>query len=151
MANNDLHTITKIMQSFLEIQKTIASFTQQNAASLGLTVSQMGILNTIYTKPDLTLKAVTEMLSLPKSTVSVSVEGLFQLGLVERAQSQEDRRELKLNVTSKGKELAKKSIENSSSYRAMMIALEKMPHEDIQTLLRIHSRLLTHLQEIEYK
>lgn len=151
MANNDLHTTTKIMQSFLEIQKTIVSFTQQNAASLGLTVSQMGVLNTIYTKPDLTLKAVAEMLSLPKSTVSVGVEGLFQLGLVERAQSQEDRRELKLNVTSEGKEIAKKSIENSSSYRAMMIALEKMPQEDIQTLLRIHSRLLTHLQEIDHK
>ncbi|KEK24750.1 MarR family winged helix-turn-helix transcriptional regulator [Bacillus gaemokensis] len=151
MPNNNLQTATKVMQSFLAIQKTTATFTQQNAVSLGLTVSQIGILNTIYAKPDLTLKAVTKLLSLPKSTVSVSIEGLLQLGFIEREQSQEDRREIKLNITSKGKEVVQKSIKNSSSYRAMATALEKMPEEDTQTLLRIHSQLLSYLQEVDCK
>lgn len=36
-----------VVQSFINISRTITKLTQQNAASLGLTLAQMGILNTI--------------------------------------------------------------------------------------------------------
>jgi len=59
------------VQSFILLNKAIIKFTQNNASSLGLTVQQMGILNWIASKPGSTLKAVTEQLGIPKSTVSV--------------------------------------------------------------------------------
>lgn len=123
-------------------------FTQENASSLGLTVPQLSILNTIRLKPNLTLKNITEELSLPKSTVSTALDGLVNLGLVERKTSQEDRREINLKVTTKGKQLSQKSIENSSSYRAMAFTLESLPKEDIESLLRIHHDLLVYLKRM---
>ncbi|WP_416825372.1 MarR family winged helix-turn-helix transcriptional regulator [Ectobacillus polymachus] len=140
---------SEVIQSFTSVNRTLLTFTQQNASSLGLTVPQMGILNTIYIGPSITLKAITEKLALPKSTVSVNVDGLVNLGLVERAQSAEDRREIHVTVTAKGEEAAKASIQNASSFRAMKIALQSLSEEEITTLLRLHSQLLSSLQTVK--
>ncbi|MFC9446714.1 MarR family winged helix-turn-helix transcriptional regulator [Bacillus cereus] len=137
----------EVVQSFVSINKEIIKFTHQNASSLGLTVQQMGILNTIYAIPNITLKEISERLSVPKSTVSVNVDDLVNLELIERKQSAEDRREIKLKVTPKGQEASKKSIENSISYKAMSLALQQLQEDDVQTLLRIHKNLLTSLKQ----
>ncbi|EOO18561.1 MarR family winged helix-turn-helix transcriptional regulator [Bacillus cereus] len=136
----------EVVQSFATINKEIIKFTHQNASSLGLTVQQMGILNTIYAIPNITLKEISERLSVPKSTVSVNVDELVNLEFIERKQSDEDRREIKLKVTNQGQEASKKSIENSTSYKAMELALQQLQEDDVQTLLRIHKDLLISLQ-----
>ncbi|MFD6511194.1 MarR family winged helix-turn-helix transcriptional regulator [Bacillus sp. NPDC060175] len=137
----------EVVQSFVTINKEIIKFTHQNASSLGLTVQQMGILNTIYAIPNITLKEISERLSVPKSTVSVNVDELVNLEFIERKQSDEDRREIKLKVTNQGQEASKKSIKNSTSYKAMELALQQLQEDDVQTLLRIHKDLLISLQQ----
>ena len=109
----------------------------------------MGILNSIYATPNTTLKDISERLSVPKSTMSVNVDELVNLGLIERKQSHEDCREIQLKVTTQGQEISKSSIENSTSYKAMELALEQLSEEDIQTLLRIHNDLLNSLQHFK--
>jgi DNA-binding MarR family transcriptional regulator len=64
----------EILQSFWAINKITTKFTRQNAESLGLTLQQLSILNTLYSFPGLTLKSIAERLHIPKSTVSVSVD-----------------------------------------------------------------------------
>ncbi|EEK73113.1 MULTISPECIES: MarR family winged helix-turn-helix transcriptional regulator [Bacillus] len=140
---------SEIVHSFVKINKEIIKFTHQNASTLGLTVQQMGILNSIYATPNTTLKDISERLSVPKSTMSVNVDELVNLGLIERKQSHEDRREIQLKVTTKGQEISKRSIENSTSYKAMELALEQLSEEDIQILLRIHNDLLNSLQHFK--
>jgi len=138
----------EVVQSFISINKAIIKFTQNNAASLGLTVQQMGILNWIFSNPGSTLKAVTERLDIPKSTVSVSIDGLVSLGLVERKQSTENRREVHLKVTTKGRDVSQRSIKNASSYKAMAKALENLSKEDIDSLLNMHKSLLASLRDM---
>ncbi|MEK4096879.1 MarR family winged helix-turn-helix transcriptional regulator [Bacillus sp. FSL E2-0195] len=140
---------SEIVHSFVKINKEIIKFTHQNASTLGLTVQQMGILNSIYATPNTTLKDISERLSVPKSTMSVNVDELVNLGLIERKQSHEDRREIQLKVITKGQEISKRSIENSTSYKAMELALEQLSEEDIQILLRIHNDLLNSLQHFK--
>ena len=70
----------------------------------------MGILNTIYALPNVTLKEISERLSVPKSTVSVNVDELVNLQFIERKQSDEDRREIKLKVTNQGQEASKNQL-----------------------------------------
>ncbi|MQR84764.1 MarR family transcriptional regulator [Bacillus megaterium] len=147
-SNLDLKQAGEIVQSFISVNKAIIKFTQDNASSLGLTVQQMGILNWISSNPGSTLKAVTEQLDIPKSTVSVSIDGLVNLGLVEREQSKENRREVNLKVTIKGRDISQKSIKNASSYKAVASALEKFSKEDIDSLLHMHKSLLSSLKEI---
>ncbi|PFC69926.1 MarR family transcriptional regulator [Bacillus cereus] len=147
LKNQSFKQAGEIVQSFVTINKEIIKFTHQNASSLGLTVQQMGILNTIYALPNVTLKEISERLSVPKSTVSVNVDELVNLQFIERKQSDEDRREIKLKVTNQGQEASKKSIENSTSYKAMELALQQLQEDDVQTLLRIHKDLLISLQQ----
>ncbi len=110
LKDNNFKLAGEVVQSFISINKEIIKFTHQNASSLGLTVQQMGILNTIYTIPNITLKEISERLSVPKSTVSVNVDDLVSLEFIERKQSDEDRREIKLKVTPKGQEASKNPL-----------------------------------------
>lgn len=134
-----------LVQSFMAISKLLTKFTQENAASLGLTLPQMGILNTVYTSANITLKEVTVRLQLPKSTASIAVDDLFNMGLIERKTADDDRREINLKATEKGEEVARKSCANASSYRAMQSALTHFNQDDIQTLARIHKDLMGYL------
>ena len=140
----------EVVQSFMSISRTLTRFTSQNADSLGLTLQQMGILNMVSAFPEITLKEISDKLNLPKSTVSVNVDSLVNLELIERKITEENRREIHLTSTSKGKELSKKSSQNVLSYRAMALALEEISQEDVQVLLRIHKELLDHLRDCKF-
>jgi DNA-binding MarR family transcriptional regulator len=136
----------EIVQSFMDISKVLTKLTSQNAESLGLTLLQMGILNLISASPEITLKEITDKLNISKSTVSVNVDNLVNLELIDRKVIEEDRREIHLTSTPKGKALSKKSSENALSYRAMIFALDKIPKEDIDVLIRTHKELLNQFQ-----
>lgn len=140
----------EVVQSFMTISKSLTKFTMQNASSLGLTLQQMGMLNTINSYPEITPKDIAEKLLLPKSTVSVNIDGLVNLGLVDRKTSAADRREVHLTSTYKGQKLSRKSARNALSYKAMLLALEKIPEEDVQFLIRTHKELLTYLQDCKF-
>ncbi|WEG12618.1 MarR family transcriptional regulator [Pullulanibacillus sp. KACC 23026] len=142
--------VQEVYQSFWAINKTTAKFTKKNAENFGLTLQQLSILNTLFTFPELTQQELVERLISSKSTISVGVDKLVNMGLVERKFSEDDRREVKLKLTAKGEEVSKKSSKNSISYKAMLSALENMADEDIKSLLRIQKELLNNLIESGY-
>ncbi|MFE5322350.1 MarR family winged helix-turn-helix transcriptional regulator [Paenibacillus sp. NPDC056579] len=135
-----------IMQTYWNINRASVKLSQHNAASLGITLAQMAILNTLMLSPNVTLKELTERLMSPKSTVSVNIDGLVQSGLVVRDIPEENRREVKLTLTPEGKDTARKSMENANSYRAMAAILDTMSEEDRTELLRINKEILRQLE-----
>ena len=139
--------VMEVYQSFWAINKTTANLSKKNAESFGLSLQQLSILNTLLAFPELTQQDLADKLISSKSTISVGIDKLVKMGLVERKISEEDRREVKIKLTIKGEEVSKKSSKNSISYKAMLFALDKMPEEDIQSLLRIQKELLNHLIE----
>jgi MarR family transcriptional regulator, organic hydroperoxide resistance regulator len=139
--------VQEVYQSLWAINKTTAKFTKKNAESFGLTLQQLSILNTLFAFPESTQQELVERLISSKSTISVGVDKLVNMGLVERKFSDEDRREVKLKLTIKGEDVSKNSSKNSISYKAMLSALENMAAEDIQSLLRIQKELLKNLIE----
>ena len=66
---------TEVVQSFIMISRTLAKFTQQNAESLGLTLPQLGILNSIYSSPD----KHKEAKKLKNAILSESKKGYYAL------------------------------------------------------------------------
>lgn len=148
--NYNVKQAGEVVQSFMAISSALVRFSSQNADSLGLTLQQMGILNIVSTFPEITLKEITDKLNLPKSTVSVNVNNLVNLELVERKIIEKDRRETHFTSTSKGKELSLKSSQNALSYRAMALALEQITEDDAQSLIRIHKDLLSHLRDCKF-
>lgn len=144
---NDLRQAEEAAQSFYSVCRELTKFSQRNAESLGLTLSQMGLLNAVYASPGTTLKELTERLQMPKSSASVAVDELVNMGMLERKIPEDNRREINLEATEKGMEAAKISCGNASSYRAMANALGKMPESDVREMLRIHGELLAFLRE----
>lgn len=138
----------ELVQSFMGISRALAKFTQQNAEGLGLTLQQLGVLNTIYASPAITLKGITEKLMLPKSTASVVVDELVKLALIQRKEAQTDRREINLSLTKAGEELSKKSAETPKSYIAMVQVMETMSPEEREQLIFTHEKILKALREI---
>ncbi|MDD3223682.1 MAG: MarR family transcriptional regulator [Clostridium sp.] len=147
--NFNIKQAGEIVQSFMKITRTLTKLASQNAESLGLTLQQMGILNLISANPEITLKEITDKLKLPKSTVSINVSNLVDLGLINRTIIKENRREIHLTSTLMGRELSKKSSQNALSYRAMALALEKIPKEDIKVLIETHKELLNYLKDFK--
>lgn len=148
--NPKVKQAAEVVQSFMTISRVLTKFTSQNAESLGLTAQQMGILNVISAFPKITHKEITEKLNLPKSTVSVNIDSLVDLKLIERKTTEENRREIPLTSTLKGKELSRKSSQNAFSYRAMISALEHIPEHDVQSLVKAHKTLLDSLQNCKF-
>ena len=141
----------ELVQSFMSVSKILTKFTAINAESLGLTILQMGILNTINSHPYMTLKEITNKLSIPKSTVSVNVDTLVNLKLIERKTNEENRREINLTILPKGKEVSIKSSQNAFSYKAMLSALEAFTEDEINFLINTHGKLLRQLNDEECK
>lgn len=140
----------EVLQSYWAINKATAKFTQQNAERLGLTLQQLSIVNLLKFTPGITLKEITQRLLSAKSTVSVSVEGLVQLGFVERQTSTGDRREINLRLTSEGEKVSKSSAQNPYSYQAMVTALEQMEETEIGQIVDLNKKLLENLQKVEF-
>lgn len=136
----------EVLQSYWNINRATVKLSQQNAASLGITLQQMGVLNTLAAKPHITLKELTESLMSSKSTMSVTIESLVQAGLVDRQASTHNRREVRLSVTEEGRLVSRKSVENASAYRAMSLVLDELEPEEIQTLLKMNQHILAKLE-----
>lgn len=76
-----------------------------------MTIQQLSILNSLATNSDLTLKNLTEVMSmsLSKNSVSLIVDKLVEQNIVERKSSTIDRIKIILNLTEKGDYLYQQS------------------------------------------
>ncbi|MCQ6563296.1 MarR family winged helix-turn-helix transcriptional regulator [Paenibacillus mendelii] len=137
----------EVYNSFFSIARRLIKLNHQSAASLGLTVHQIGILNAVRTDPGLTQKEVTERLVFAKSRVSTHIESLVEKGLVSREVSETDRRETKLFITQAGNDLCLQYNEEAVSYKALGVSLQQFSQEEIASLLRMHEHLLNQLSE----
>nr|WP_084822196.1 MarR family transcriptional regulator [Paraclostridium benzoelyticum] len=74
-------------------------------------IQQLSILNSLATNSDLTLKNLTEVMSmsLSKNSVSLIVDKLVEQNIVERKSSTIDRIKIILNLTEKGDYLYQQS------------------------------------------
>lgn len=139
--------VMEVYRSLWRINKIAAKLTKKSAEDLGLSLQQLLILNTLFAFPELTQQELADRLVSSKSTISVGVDKLVKMGLVKRNVFKADRRVVKLNLTNQGEEVSRKFNKNSSPFKAMLYALDKMPDEDIRSLLRIQKKLFNHLNE----
>jgi DNA-binding MarR family transcriptional regulator len=72
-------------------------------AQLELTISQLKCLVLIETRETLTIGQVAEVLGMSRSSASITIDQLVQLGLVGRTEDQEDRRRTIVCLTTEGR------------------------------------------------
>ncbi|MGF6935129.1 DNA-binding MarR family transcriptional regulator [Paraburkholderia sp. UCT70] len=97
--------------------KTLAVLTDAS-----VTLQQVLLLRRLASTPDSTPSALAEQMHMSLPAVSQMVERLFQLDLVSRVESPDDRRKKQLAVTSNGSALLKRIAEARSADYAAGIA-----------------------------
>ena len=86
-------------------QHTVFQFLNSKLAAYDITPSQYGVLSCLWQKDFATPKQISEILCLETSTISGVLDRMQKKGLINRVINREDRREVRVVPTKKGKEL----------------------------------------------
>jgi DNA-binding MarR family transcriptional regulator len=111
----------------------------------GVTLSQCHALMELDKKDNITLKDLSEKLFLDKSTLSRTIEGLVNLGLVERETPKSNRRTIIIKLTVQGISVCKKiNSENDTYFQEVLNSLPE-EHEQIffDSFKTIVSKIMT--------
>jgi len=132
------HTNRKAYGYLLErTQKKVRQYFQKalQANKTGITVDQWIILDRLHRKDGISQNEVAEMTLKDAPTVTRIIDLLCKKKLVERTQDSGDRRRLKLNLTSKGKQKVKEVLPIVQEMREK--GWQNLSDEDYSTMIRI--------------
>jgi len=117
----------------------------------GVSTSQCFLIVEIGRKPGISVKELSNILHIDKSSVSRAVEDLVQNGLVERMPSKEDRRYVVLNLSPKGQKRFEK-IENDMylKFEKILNNIPKEMHEQVINVLKLYNNACLMVQENSY-
>ena len=101
--------ISEIMQSLRRIIKAIQDYSYEVEDRFGITGPQLWALKTISQNDGFSLGELGKSMYLHPSTITGLIDRLEKKGYVERERDREDRRVIKLRLTSRGKGLAKRA------------------------------------------
>ncbi len=113
-------------------QHTVFQFLSSQLSAYDITPSQYGVLSCLWTREYATPKQISEILCLETSTISGVLDRMQKKGLIERFVNKEDRREIRVVVTEKGKVLQKPIQQIIETVNE--VVLKDFSEEEIQRL-----------------
>lgn len=84
-------------------QHTVFQYLSNKLSEYDITPSQYGVLSCLWDKEFATPKQISETLFIETSTISGVIDRMEKKNLVEREVNKEDRREVRIVITEKGK------------------------------------------------
>jgi len=105
------------------------------AKDLGVSALQLLALVLLGTVGGLSTKTLKDMLSIPGSTLTSTLDSLEKNRLIKRQRSKEDRRQWLLSLSSKGKRLYSKVLKANGE--ALSPALERLSESERAAFLKI--------------
>lgn len=94
--------IKNILLSLRELRKETHTLLEEQSKKYQLSMTQIFALDMIRQNPKLSLRELAKKVNLSPSTTSEVVEKMVQAGLVEREQSEKNRRRIELALSNKG-------------------------------------------------
>jgi DNA-binding MarR family transcriptional regulator len=94
--------IKNILLSIRELRKETHTLLEEQSKKYQLSMTQIFALDMIRQNPKLSLRELAKKVNLSPSTTSEGVEKMVQAGLVEREQSEKNRRRIELSLSNKG-------------------------------------------------
>ncbi len=130
------------IQKFREILRTFDQelFLQNNASCCnGISLAQCHTLMEIEKNSEVSVSDLAKSLSLDKSTVSRTVDGLVNINMVNRVIPKENRRLALINLTSSGKQICSTINYTNDSY--IREVLNDFTEEEKEVFLSLFSTL----------
>lgn len=98
-----------ILNRVRQLVRALRSFERQAQSRFGFGAAQMFILHVLRHEDDLSLNELAERTATDQSSASLAVGKLVSDGYVRRTPSEDDRRQVRLSLTAKGRALVRKA------------------------------------------
>lgn len=139
----------KYIQEFREIIRTFDReiFFQNNASCCnGISLAQCHTLLEVEKNTEISVSELANKLSLDKSTVSRTIDGLVNISLVDRIIPKENRRKAILNLTKNGKQVCNSINYTHDSYIKNM--LDGFTASEQEEFLRLFKKLTANMSDL---
>jgi DNA-binding MarR family transcriptional regulator len=128
--NTKLNALLLLHQAYdmvLKVEETVF-------AKSGLTPQYNGVLMAIkYSKGPVTIKDIANWLDRNSNSISTLIDRMQRDGLVQKLESEHDRREVQVALTSKGEEMFYKA--DAAGWQVIEGVLNGIPEEDLRLLI----------------
>ncbi len=134
--------ISETMQSLRRIFKALQNYSHEVSHQYGITGPQLWVLKTVFKNGGLPLGELSQKMYLHPSTITGVVDRLEKKGYVSRDRDREDRRVVMVQLTPKGKRLAKRApnpVQGKMIHGLRQMRKEKLEsiYEAVQALVEI--------------
>ena len=129
---------SQVMEVFGQLIRTSEGFAkalQRELQAVGLTTSQLGVLETLYHLGPMCQRDIGEQLNKSRGNVTTVVDNLERRGLVERVRNEDDRRYITLKLKPKGRETVQRVYpQHTSRIREVMNSLTVAERDALASL-----------------
>ena len=98
------------------LERELGFQTDSESQCCGVTLGQCHVLMELSEKKESSIKELSEVFGLDKSSLSRTVDKMVEIGLLDRRESREDRRYLSLSLTRQGQQAALKINRTCNEY-----------------------------------
>lgn len=143
MNNEDIRIVTTI---FDEINNKLRKSSQETLSKIykNLTIAEANAIYAIGPDKPKTMKQIAERLGVAVSTPTRTIDRLLEKGFVNRTVGKEDRRQLLIELTPKGKEFVQDVDEANLEITKKM--LKGLSDEEIETFKKILSKICKNIE-----
>ncbi len=139
----------QFFSTLTQLKRVVSQQVYESHEEKVATMLQFSALNFLKDKSEVNVGDLAKFLQLSKSSATQLIERLVKMGLVKRINDRQDRRIIRLTITSKGEDefivLKTKLKEKMNRF------LSKIPEKDIKELIRIHANLIETLKNSNRK
>ncbi len=98
----DIQDIRLLRERMLQLQRSLGGQLKSDAKCCGITVAQCYALMEVGVRGEISLVELAGSLGLDTSTLSRTIEGMVQVGLIERYTNPQDRRYVTITLSTEG-------------------------------------------------
>jgi DNA-binding MarR family transcriptional regulator len=145
MNSADNQSIKKFREVLRRFEREIFVQSSDSCCN-GVTLAQCHTLLEIESKNKESVTELARTLGLDKSTVSRTVDGLVNIGLVDRTIPEENRRMATLKLTESGKNICNSINCNNDTYFQEILAI--LTETEKEELLRLFEKITTRMMQL---
>ncbi len=135
--------LDRVVETIIYLTTESRRLSRERCAEYGVTATQVTVLKLLYEIGGLSLSKLSTEIRAHNSTVTGIVDRMERDGLVERAQSPDDRRVWVIDLTARGRDLARKI--DVGPWETLRTALDALSREERDQLIAILSKLCAHV------
>ncbi|MFD1706157.1 MarR family winged helix-turn-helix transcriptional regulator [Siminovitchia sediminis] len=112
-----------------------------------LSLEQFQLIRLVYKNGPIRASELADMLFVHRSAITVRVDKLVKKGLLERQRDEEDRRNVFLNVSEKGKTYYETLEKKINEFVGSII--QDIPKEDMENFLNVFETIASYIERFE--